>query len=75
MINPLPVMSRASRWWFLRKMARLLTSGLKRVEVSQSNNSCILVWAAVLIMACDPVYRLLAGVRTYQPRKGHKVTC
>ncbi|KAI0252472.1 EXS family-domain-containing protein, partial [Lactifluus subvellereus] len=32
MINPLPVMSRASRWWFLRTVARLLKSGFSRVE-------------------------------------------
>jgi hypothetical protein len=35
-INPLPVMSRASRWWFLRKVARVLLSGFDRVEVRQS---------------------------------------
>ncbi|KAI9507586.1 SPX domain-containing protein [Russula earlei] len=34
MTNPLPVMSRESRWWFLRKVARLLFSGLYRVETS-----------------------------------------
>ncbi|KAI9438623.1 EXS family-domain-containing protein [Lactarius indigo] len=32
MINPLPVMSRESRWWFLRKIGRVLTSGSHRVE-------------------------------------------
>ena len=36
MINPFPVMSRESRWWFLRKVARLLSSGFSRVEVSRS---------------------------------------
>lgn len=34
-INPFPVMSRATRWWFLRKVARLLSSGFDKVEVSQ----------------------------------------
>ena len=36
MVNPFPVMSRESRWWFLRKVARLLSSGFNKVEVSQS---------------------------------------
>ncbi len=35
MINPLPVMSRESRWWFVRKFGRVLTSGFHRVEVSE----------------------------------------
>jgi hypothetical protein len=35
LINPFPVMSRESRWWFLRKVARVLLSGLDRVEVRQ----------------------------------------
>ena len=33
MINPLPIMSRESRWWTLRKMGRILTSGFHRVDV------------------------------------------
>ncbi|KAH9976771.1 EXS-domain-containing protein [Lactifluus volemus] len=32
LVNPFPVMSRASRWWFLREVARLLRSGSSRVE-------------------------------------------
>lgn len=32
MVNPLPVLSRESRWWFLRKFGRILTSGFHQVE-------------------------------------------
>ncbi|KAI0319242.1 EXS-domain-containing protein [Amylostereum chailletii] len=32
MVNPLPIFSRSSRWWFIRNVARLLTSGAHRVE-------------------------------------------
>jgi hypothetical protein len=35
MINPLPIMSRESRWWTLRKMGRILTSGFHRVDVRE----------------------------------------
>lgn len=33
MVNPIPVLSRSTRFWFLRNVGRLLTSGLHRVEV------------------------------------------
>ena len=36
-INPLPVMSRESRWWFIRRVARVLLSGFDRVEVRRLN--------------------------------------
>lgn len=35
MINPLPIMSRESRWWTLRKMGRILTSGFHRVDFAE----------------------------------------
>ena len=59
MINPLPVMSRSSRYWFLRRVGKLLLSGTRPVEVifwifeasSMSNDSF-----------CGLVHRFLAGV-------------
>ncbi|TFY63335.1 hypothetical protein EVG20_g6362 [Dentipellis fragilis] len=32
LINPLPILFRESRWWLIRNVARLLTSGTHRVE-------------------------------------------
>jgi hypothetical protein len=36
MFNPLPVFASSARFWLLRNIGRLLTSGLRRVEVSAS---------------------------------------
>lgn len=51
LINPLPMMFRESRWWLLRNFARLLTSGVHRVEVS-----------AMRILACACRSRLTSAV-------------
>jgi len=32
MVNPLPVMSKPSRWWLIKNVAKLLVSGTRRVE-------------------------------------------
>jgi len=41
-INPLPVMSRESRWWFLRKVARVPLGGFDRVEFTDFWLGCVL---------------------------------
>ena len=33
MVNPLPIMFKASRWWLVKNVSKLLTSGMHRVEV------------------------------------------
>lgn len=33
LLNPLPILYKSSRWWLLKNVSRLLTSGAHRVEV------------------------------------------
>lgn len=37
MLDPLPIMFKSSRWWLIRNVSRLLTSGAHRVEVRCQN--------------------------------------
>ncbi|EIM89067.1 EXS-domain-containing protein [Stereum hirsutum FP-91666 SS1] len=48
MVNPIPVLSRSTRFWFLRNVGRLLTSGLHRVEFADfwlGDQFCSLVFS------------------------------
>ena len=38
MLNPLPILYKPSRWWLVKNVSRLLTSGAHRVEV------CLLIY-------------------------------
>lgn len=42
--NPLPIYHRSSRVWLIKRFARLLVSGLTRVEVRAHRSSSELVW-------------------------------
>lgn len=35
MFNPMPTMFKPSRWWLIKNVGKLLTSGMHRVEVSR----------------------------------------
>lgn len=57
-INPLPVMSRESRWWFLRKVARVPLGGFDRVEFTDfwlGDQLCSLVFPLgnIYFIACS----------------------
>ena len=56
-INPLPIWSKSSRWWFLKKVGRLLISGTRRVEV------CHRIYSTSQLTGCvSVVYGFLDGV-------------
>jgi hypothetical protein len=63
MMNPLPMWRRSSRWWFLKSVGRLLTSGMTRVEVRTAlydRLSC----SSALTFSRPVVHRFLALVCT-----------
>lgn len=59
MFDPLPLLFKPSRWWLLRNISRLLTSGMHRVEV-RSNQQILYHAGADILFGL--VRRLLDGV-------------
>ncbi len=59
MFDPLPIMFKSSRWWLIRNVSKLLTSGMHHVEVGSQlmgDSSVVLIFLSVR--------RFLDGVST-----------
>lgn len=68
LVNPLPIFARSARYWLLKNCGRLLTSGVRRVEVSRH-----FLLFATCVLTMKIVRRFLDGVSRSSPP--NKILC